>query len=77
MQFTDTKEFEYTHLPTFNLLDQNLIKKRCDVHITARQNESRQRARSPKKNYSNHIDAQGFRKTKNENPLTWEIRVTG
>ena len=22
------------------------------------------------------IDAQGFRKTKNENPLTWEIRVT-
>ena len=22
------------------------------------------------------IDAQGFRKTKNENPPTWEIRVT-
>ena len=22
------------------------------------------------------IDAQGFRKTKNENPSTWEIRVT-
>ena len=23
-----------------------------------------------------NIDAQGFRKTKNENPPTWEIRVT-
>ena len=23
-----------------------------------------------------NIDAQGFRKTKNENPLTWEIGVT-
>ena len=23
-----------------------------------------------------NIDAQGFRKRKNENPLTWEIRVT-
>ena len=32
----------------------------------------------PKKNtiQTFNIDTQGFRKTRNENPLTWEIRVT-
>ena len=29
-----------------------------------------------KTNQNFTIDAQGFRKTKNENPPTWEIRVT-
>ena len=77
MQFTDTKEFEYTHLPTFNLLDQNLIKK--DVMFISqpvKMNLNKKLDPKQKTIQTFHIDAQGFRKTKNENPPTWEMEVT-